>query len=514
MVEEQAGVQVVIEVHQEAGSRLLHGVEPARSTDALVLRLATLPLSDLEPEVRFEAVTAISMLAGYPIGTSKYLSPLLEDEEPKVSTRAAVALLKNDRTDERAKKFLRHMAVFGEYEARTHAIAALGDWGDVEAFDFLANELKDRTLAPAIRRNILVSMTRIDGVKAVPCLIDSLGSRDRMIVEAAAGLLASIGTPSLEPVLQALQEEEKADGALLALQRLPLPSAEPVLQFARLSVARAVEYDALTRAVRSADSHEAMALLAQSLENKTSEYGLRALRAIGLLGDREAMNTAIENLQARDSGMRANVIEALESISARWRDILRPLMQLWEDDRAASPVVDWNRLLNDPDDWVRECARYALDFGETKMDTISTLSLMDRIIFLKRVPLFATLSSTDLKQVAAIASEEVFPDGEVIAHRGEQGDAMFVLVSGEVRVCIENEGVETELARRRSGEYVGELSIINREPRNATLIASGDVRALCIDQKTFEGLIRERPEVSLFIIQVLSKRLKELMEKK
>ena len=148
------------------------------------------------------------------------------------------------------------------------------------------------------------------------------------------------------------------------------------------------------------------------------------------------------------------------------------------------------------------------------MDSITTLSLMDRILFLKRVPLFATLSPTDLKQVAAIASEEVFPDGEVIAYRGEQGDAMFVIVSGEVRVCIENDGVETELARRRPGEYVGELSIVNREPRNATLIAAGDVRALCIDQKTFEGLIRERPEVSLFIIQVLSRRLKELMEKK
>jgi CRP-like cAMP-binding protein len=148
------------------------------------------------------------------------------------------------------------------------------------------------------------------------------------------------------------------------------------------------------------------------------------------------------------------------------------------------------------------------------MDSLSTLSLMDRILFLKRVSLFANLSPTELKQVAAIASEEVFPDGEVIAHKGEQGDAMFVIVSGEVRVCAENNGNLTELARRASGDYVGELSIINREPRNATLIASGDVRALCIDQKTFEGLIRERPEVSLFIIQTLSKRLKELMENK
>ena len=147
------------------------------------------------------------------------------------------------------------------------------------------------------------------------------------------------------------------------------------------------------------------------------------------------------------------------------------------------------------------------------MDSLSTLSLMDRILFLKRVPMFAALSPADLKQVAAIAAEEIFPDGEVIVEEGDPGDAMFVIVSGEVRVCRIKGGQEVEVARRKTGEYVGEMSIINREPRNATLVASGDVRALCIDQKSFEGLMRERPEVSLYIIHVLSKRIKELMEK-
>ena len=148
------------------------------------------------------------------------------------------------------------------------------------------------------------------------------------------------------------------------------------------------------------------------------------------------------------------------------------------------------------------------------MDTLATLSLMDRILFFKRVPLFENLSPADLKQVASIADEEIFPDGEIIVVQGEQGDAMFVIVSGEVRVCITRDGSQIEVARRKPGEYVGELSVINREPRNATLIASGDVRMLSIDQKSLEGLIRERPEVSLAVIQVLSKRLKEAMEKK
>jgi HEAT repeat protein len=471
-------------------------------------------LADQEPEVRFEAVSAISDLAGFPVGTTKSIAPLLEDESPKVSTRAAVALLRADPGKDRAKKYLRQMAILGDFEARRYAIAALGDWGDGEAFEFLANELEDRTLASVIRRDILVSMQRIDSKKSIPHLIDSLATKDRLILDGSADLLGSIGTPAIEPLLVSLLDDQYAEGALLALERLPPPPAGPVLEFARGSVARAGEYDAQLRGVRSNRGNEAMALLTEALDRMSHEHGIRALRAIGLLGDRGAMSIAVENLQTKDASQRANVLEALESISARYRNILQPLMRLWEEESPAQADADWERLLHDPDEWVRECAVYAKSFDEVPMDSISTLSLMDRILFLKRVSLFANLSPTDLKQLASIATEEFFPDGEVIAYQGETGDAMFVIVSGEVRICRETDGREEEVARRTTGEYVGELSIINREPRNATLIALGDVRALSIDQKTFEGLLRERPEASLFIIQVLSKRLKEMMEKK
>jgi HEAT repeat protein len=374
--------------------------------------------------------------------------------------------------------------------------------------------LQDENISPVLQRSILASMKRIDEVQSVPYLINFLGHRDRAVMERSAELLSEIGEPAMQPLLESLGDDNKASGALLALEHLPSPLAEPVLQFARAAVARAVEYDALMRGVRSWVRNEALELLAESLHGKAHQHGIRALRAIGLLGDRGAMNTAIQNLQSRDAGQRANVIEALESISAKWREILHPLMRLWEDDDAPGVAVDWERLLNDPDQWIRECAAYAKNYGVSNMDTIATLSLMDRILFFKRVPLFAGLSPADLKQVAAVADEEVFADGEMIAQQGEQGDVMFVIVSGEVRVCIETDGRETEVARRKPGDFVGELAVVNREPRNATLIASGDVRVLCIDNKSFEGLVRERPEVSLVIIQVLSKRLKELMDKK
>jgi HEAT repeat protein len=485
----------------------------ARSGAASALLDIAASLKDPESEVRLEAVTAISALTGYRFGITTYLSPLLNDENAQVSTRAAVALLRTNPDHDRAKRHLRMTAVLGDFDARLQAIEAIGDWGDVEAFEFLANELQDQALQPAICRAILVSMKRIDPMKSTDSLIDALIAKEPLVLETVAELLGSIGMPAMGPVVESLQQEEKAEGALLALERLPLPPADPILDFAKASVARAREYDTLMRGIRSSSENEALSLLSEALHNKSHDHGIRALRAIGLLGDRSAMNIAIENLQTKDASQRANVLEALESISAKYRMILQPLMRLWEDERATPAEVDWQRLLHDPDAWVRECAVYAKQFGDKPMDSITTLPLMDRILFLKRVSLFANLSPTDLKQLAAIATEEFFPDEEVIAYKGEQGDAMFVIVSGIVRVCNDADGKEIELARRTTGDYVGELSIINREPRNATLIACGDVRALSIDQKTFEGLLRERPEASLFIIQVLSKRLKEMIDK-
>jgi CRP-like cAMP-binding protein len=91
---------------------------------------------------------------------------------------------------------------------------------------------------------------------------------------------------------------------------------------------------------------------------------------------------------------------------------------------------------------------------------------------------------------------------------------MFIIISGEVKVCSQRDGQEFEIARRKVGDYVGEMSILGREPRMASLIAIGDVRTLCIDQKSFEGLIRERPDASLAVIKELNKRLKEASLKK
>ena len=140
---------------------------------------------------------------------------------------------------------------------------------------------------------------------------------------------------------------------------------------------------------------------------------------------------------------------------------------------------------------------------------LEVLTLMERILFLKRVPLFAHLAPAELKQVASITYENLFDDGELLAEQDEPGDEFFIIVSGEVRVLFTDENGTIELARRKPGEYVGEMAIISRAPRVARLVAVGEVRALCIGQKQFEVILRERPETSMVVMRVLCDRLRE-----
>ena len=143
------------------------------------------------------------------------------------------------------------------------------------------------------------------------------------------------------------------------------------------------------------------------------------------------------------------------------------------------------------------------------MQGLATLSTLDRILFLKRVPIFGVLPPADLAQVAGLATEHTFADGVTVGRAGEQGDRLYVIVSGAIRV-LANGG---EIARRGEGDYVGELSLITGEPRLATLIAAGETRCLCISRRDFDAIVRDRPQVGLAVIWVLSTRLRELQER-
>jgi CRP/FNR family cyclic AMP-dependent transcriptional regulator len=84
------------------------------------------------------------------------------------------------------------------------------------------------------------------------------------------------------------------------------------------------------------------------------------------------------------------------------------------------------------------------------------------------------------------------------------------VVSGEIRVLVGHDGGPTdEVARRTSGEYVGEMAILTEESRMASLVCAGSVRTLSLDRRSFERILRERPDAALAVMRELSDRLRQ-----
>ena len=104
----------------------------------------------------------------------------------------------------------------------------------------------------------------------------------------------------------------------------------------------------------------------------------------------------------------------------------------------------------------------------------------------------------------------VYQDGEVIVRQGEVGDCMYVIQEGQVEVVVEKAGEEVRLMVLDTGELFGEMAIVEREVRMATVRALGQARILTIDQKNFLRRIHKDPSLAWRIVQTMSRRIREL----
>jgi len=105
---------------------------------------------------------------------------------------------------------------------------------------------------------------------------------------------------------------------------------------------------------------------------------------------------------------------------------------------------------------------------------------------------------------------KVYADGEVIMRQGDTGDTMFVIQEGQVEILQEKDGQEVRLRTAGTGEILGEMAIIDREARSATVRAVGEVRVLTVDKRVFLQRISEDPSMAFRMLQDLSNRIREL----
>jgi CRP-like cAMP-binding protein len=127
--------------------------------------------------------------------------------------------------------------------------------------------------------------------------------------------------------------------------------------------------------------------------------------------------------------------------------------------------------------------------------------------------MFSGLSPEDLERIAEIAEEQLFLDQQLLCREGEPGHALFIIASGTVDVLKKAGDSEKILASRTTGDFVGEMAILETGPRSATLRARGGVRTLVIDGDAFNAILLDRPQVAVAVLRRMSTRVRELNER-
>jgi len=105
---------------------------------------------------------------------------------------------------------------------------------------------------------------------------------------------------------------------------------------------------------------------------------------------------------------------------------------------------------------------------------------------------------------------KTYSDGELIIRQGEVGDCMYVVQSGKVEVFRVEGDSEMHLGIIGAGDFFGEMALLDRAIRSASVRAAGEARVLKVDKKTFLSQVHADPTVALRIVKTMSNRIRRL----
>jgi HEAT repeat protein len=504
--------------------------------------------ADPDADVRRAALLAIAELGGD--DAEPLLRAALADPAPQVRA-AAVAGLARRGEGVAVRPFVTGMLASGTVPERIAALGALealpggADAGpDDEALDQLVRSQLDSpsvlvraaALRPALMRSLIdvdvLTATLDDGAREVRTEAARL-LRDRP--EAAASLLDVVRRGS----------DEAQEAALQALDGHVETVRADLLAWADGQVRRAGELRGHAVLVATIEGSDTGPFLGHVLRRRSAVIQARLLQCLAVLGAPEASSLIRRCLNAPEPDVRAQAVEAIEALGDP--RLARGVIRLLEQDARppgsatlANSIASLETLARDEDPWVRALAlrtllehhasaersaadrvrddpspivRAALDVaegGDTVPEELRLVNEVDRMLVLRRVPIFASLGPEDLQRVAAAASERSWAEGDVLMREGEIGSDLIVIVEGTVSVIHEDEGARNVLRRVGPGEHIGELAVLREAPRAATVEADGPhVRGLVISGEAVHALLRERPDAAMAMLATLAERMSQ-----
>jgi len=506
-------------------------------------------LSDPAAIVRRVAVDAWAALSP---NAPELVRPLASDPDPHTRARAAVALAKGADPQE-AMRAISTLLNDPSPTARAAGLEACRETGLGDANRILEFLDDDST---AVRQEAVRALaSREPGPELDHRLADCLNDADPRVRDEAAEAMRRREGGRREALNVLRSGSGRAQEAALKALRGAGEARDAILEWAvgRIEQARRMRrwQAGLTSQAVSGGSLEIL-FLRDRLQSLRERSEAEVLQALEVLGSGDALRLAAKGMRAEDRTLQAQAVEALETLGdprlaraftrllesgIEGKDRLDPSRTLEElsaendpwlrgvslrlrIQRARADLREWERTLQGDGDPVLLLAAEGISEGrpsgagegEAMGETLRTLGTMERVLVLQRVAIFAKLRPEDLQEIALVAHERVFQQGDALCTEGEEGDELFILVEGKARVIKKANGEMKTLRMIEPVEQVGELSILRRQPRSASVIAEGGpARTLVITAQAFASILRDRHEVALATLSALAERLSSVV---
>lgn len=460
----------------------------------------------------------------------RHLETLLADGHPDVTADALGAVARSPRKD-LIPSVLPHLEDGATRSLARRALAAFGD----EGVPHLSASMRDPDLSGDVRRWLPGAFVEIGTPAAYRSLVEAL------------------------PTLGAGRHRLYALKALNKLRRRRPTWAvpeEPVRE--ELDRELAVAYDlerqiVVAERARVAGSvpDEPGRLYAEALRNAALSAIERAFRLQGLLYPPKTIYFAYAGLTEGDTTHSAHALELLEtSLDRRDAARLLPLIDpdlsparraevggAWYDLPERDFEEDLERVLETGEPWLQaygvalaaeaaperlgpEIERLAAS-GPASVRPLARLAsrpeegddmamtVVEKAAALRRAEILGELGAEDLLQLAAVAEERDFGDGEALFYEDEEGDYLYVLLEGDVTV----DHAGQEVFRATAGDTIGTFSILDRRPRSAGAVAVGPVRTLALHRADMGQVLADNYTLVERIFEYLTGIVREMNER-
>ncbi|MBT3391155.1 MAG: cyclic nucleotide-binding domain-containing protein [Chloroflexi bacterium] len=400
------------------------------------------------------------------------------------------------------------------------------------------------------------------GESALPVIADKLHQVDAApVTHDLIRICGQIGGPRVNPILQTLiaTPRERVRSEVLHVLARNHYRAEPEMRPAIFEQVDA-EIAALGQLVQMSielpnQLSHAVQPLSGILTQMRARGRVRIFNLLALVYDAQDILRVQTNLLSEQKDKRANATEVLDVILSqdrRLRDRLVPMItaQTIADlakhfSAPASGIAEQLRALYTQDNsqlknnWLAACVLYALpqlapEAANTILESarqhpeeivrqtaqgvlcrhntvdgdFPMMLTIEKVLILKTVSIFAETPDDLLAELAVYLEERDVAAGQVIFEKGDPGDSMYIIVAGKVRV---HDGDRTlnELSDR---DVFGEMALLDPAPRSASITASEDTRLLCLDHDPFYEAVDTRSEIARGVIQVLSQKMRGMID--